>query len=217
MSEKLYQYESQDILVTYDKGRCIHAAECVRGLPQVFDVKKRPWIQPDQGEADQVAAVVMRCPTGALHFQRQDSGRAESIPNTNTVQPTANGPLYLRGDIEIYDSDGNLLLQDTRVALCRCGASSHKPFCDGSHSQIAFTNAGQLGENKLGQKESPIGKLKITLAKNGPLLLDGPIELYNADQQLVAEGGKAALCRCGGSQNKPFCDGSHKRNGFEAG
>jgi CDGSH-type Zn-finger protein len=152
-----------------------------------------------------------------LHFQRQDGGPVEPTPDTNTIQPTANGPLHLRGDIEIYDSDGNLLLQDTRVALCRCGASIDKPFCDGSHNQVAFTEAGQIRENRLSPKETLHGKLTITLTKNGPLLLDGPIELYNADQQLVAEGGKAALCRCGSSQNKPFCDGSHNRIGVEAG
>ncbi|HMQ55870.1 MAG TPA: CDGSH iron-sulfur domain-containing protein [Anaerolineae bacterium] len=216
MNRKVYQYKSDNIVVTYDKGRCIHAAECVRGLPQVFDVKKRPWIQPDQAVADQVAAVVMRCPTGALHFQRQDGSAGEPAPETNTIKPAANGPLYLRGDIEIYDSAGNLLLQDTRVALCRCGASRDKPFCDGSHSQAGFIDEGQLGENKLGPKEMLQGKLKVVLAENGPLLLDGPIELYTAGQQLGAEGGKGALCRCGGSQNKPYCDGSHHHIGFEA-
>ena len=77
MTDKVKTYWSDDIVVAYDAGRCIHAAECVRGLPGVFDTGKQPWIQPANAAADAVAEVVMRCPTGALHFERKDGGAAE--------------------------------------------------------------------------------------------------------------------------------------------
>ena len=58
-------YNAPKVTVYYDRERCLHFAECVRGLPQVFDVKKRPWIQPDNASAEEVAEVVRRCPSGA--------------------------------------------------------------------------------------------------------------------------------------------------------
>lgn len=72
-------YEGRSITVTFEAGRCRHAAECVRGLPEVFDTGRRPWIQPDGADADRVAAVVRRCPSGALRYERTD-GAEEARP-----------------------------------------------------------------------------------------------------------------------------------------
>lgn len=130
-------YTAKDIHVSYDIRRCIHAAECVRGLPEVFDTEKRPWIQAENAPADEVADIVMRCPTGALRFERQDDGSAEPVPGRTTIHPVKNGPLYLHGDLTITTSEGEVL-KDTRMALCRCGASNNKPFCDDSHYRIGF-------------------------------------------------------------------------------
>ena len=63
-------YRGSGITVTFDRGRCRHFAECVRGLPEVFDVSARPWITPDNADADAVAEVVTRCPSGALQYTR---------------------------------------------------------------------------------------------------------------------------------------------------
>lgn len=67
-------YEGRSITVTFEAGRCRHAAECVRGLPEVFDTGRRPWIQPDNAAADRLAEVVTRCPSGALQYRRADGG-----------------------------------------------------------------------------------------------------------------------------------------------
>ena len=211
------EYWSDEIVVTYDPARCIHVAECRRGLPQVFDTSRRPWIQPAHASADEIAEVVMRCPTGALHFERKDGGPAEPIPETNTVQVRANGPLYVRGDVEVTLADGTLL-KDTRVALCRCGASSHKPFCDNSHRESGYVASGDLGENKARTVELPDGmaQLKITPGSNGPLRVVGNFELLSADGSVIYRGNRVSLCRCGGSANKPFCDGTHSQKSFEA-
>lgn len=72
-------YEGEQIEVTYDTARCLHAAECVRGLPAVFDTTKRPWVNPDAVDGDQLAAVIRRCPTGALHYTLR-SGEPERPP-----------------------------------------------------------------------------------------------------------------------------------------
>lgn len=131
-------YTAPDLTVYYDKARCIHFAACIRGLPQVFDPAARPWIQADAAPAEQVAEVVRRCPTGALHY-RLRSGPAEPAEPTS-LEVRENGPLFMRGDLMIAAPQGSV--RETRTALCRCGASHNKPYCDGSHRQTGFEAAG---------------------------------------------------------------------------
>src|SRR6056297_3317510 len=88
MDEDVHQYDGEDITVRYDVERCIHARECVHGLPAVFDPEKTPWIEPDQAEPDDLADVITRCPTGALHFERTDGGPAEETPEENVITVT---------------------------------------------------------------------------------------------------------------------------------
>jgi uncharacterized Fe-S cluster protein YjdI len=131
-------YRAEGIVVYFDPRLCIHAQECVRGLPAVFDRTHKPWIAPDRAAPDQIAAVVTRCPTGALHFERTDGGPAEAEPQENVVTLAPNGPLYVRGSIVVTDAEGVEVRRDTRVALCRCGHSKQKPFCDNSHLEAGF-------------------------------------------------------------------------------
>ena len=202
-------YRSEDIDVTFDLGRCIHSAECIRSLPEVFDVEKRPWIQPDNSGPDTVAEVVTRCPTGALQFDRKDGGDEEPIPRENIVTVAKDGPLYVRGDIEIQEHDGTTFLEDTRVALCRCGESQNKPFCDNSHKNSGFRDDGSLDGKPYTESSASGGKLEIKLTPNGPLFAKGEFEIRDADDEPAYHENKAALCRCGYSGGKPFCDGSH--------
>ena len=68
MSDKVQVYRTYAITVTFDPGVCIHSAECLRSDPQVFDVRRRRWIRPELSPPEQVAAVVRRCPSGALQY-----------------------------------------------------------------------------------------------------------------------------------------------------
>lgn len=212
------RYHSDAIDVTYDVRRCIHAAECVRGLPAVFNTQQRPWIQPAAADADAIAAVVQRCPTGALHFARHDGGAAEQPDIRNTIDPQRDGPYYVRGSVTIQQPDGTTLTQETRAALCRCGASQNKPFCDNSHRASGFQASSFRGDGELPVNAQPADADALTIipSTNGPLLLRGAFELVDADGVVHYRGRRAALCRCGGSANKPFCDGSHARNGFQS-
>ena len=136
--DNLRHYANEAIDITYDARRCIHAAECVRGLPEVFDTERRPWILPSGASADAIAAVIERCPSGALHYTRRDGGAPESPPEQTTIRPVAGGPLYVHGLIQLRLADGSLLVEDSRVALCRCGQSENKPYCDNSHIGAGF-------------------------------------------------------------------------------
>jgi CDGSH-type Zn-finger protein/uncharacterized Fe-S cluster protein YjdI len=217
VSDKKLVYRAQAIEVSYDVGRCIHAAECVRSLPQVFDPKAKPWINPEAADADAVATAIHRCPTGALHYERRDQGEAESPDPENLVSLAVNGPLYLRGRVHVLEAAGKLLLEDTRVALCRCGASKSKPFCDNSHQKSGFEHDGTVADPDQVSNELPGGDvLQVTCTNNGPFGLRGPFRLVDGFAETVCSGDGAYLCRCGHSANKPFCDGSHKRVGFQS-
>ncbi len=130
-------YTATGITVSFDPALCIHAARCVRGLPTVFDAQARPWIRPGEAPPDAVAEVVRRCPTGAL-FYELDAGPAEEPDAVVTVTPAKDGPLFVRGRIDLTDPKANAVAVGPRFALCRCGGSGNKPFCDGTHRKIGF-------------------------------------------------------------------------------
>jgi uncharacterized Fe-S cluster protein YjdI len=132
-------YRNDVIEVYWEPRFCIHTRKCVRELGQVFDPSARPWIDVDAADPDTIAQTILDCPTGALHFRRLDGGAEEEASDETSVEPRPHGPLYVRGRLRIVDADGNLIREDTRLALCRCGASENKPFCDGSHRRIGFT------------------------------------------------------------------------------
>lgn len=210
----LKTYTSETIDVSFDTARCIHAAECVRGLPDVFDTAKRPWIQPDGAAADAIAAVVERCPSGALHYTRKDGGANEQPAIRNTITVSENGPHHVRGNVTLRTADGEIRLNDTRLTLCRCGQSKNKPFCDNSHRGADFVDTGAVKARQVEGFEAG-GPLTISINLDGPLQVEGAVEVISADGATRFQTEKSWLCRCGGSANKPFCDSTHKRIGFQ--
>ncbi|MFD7866908.1 (4Fe-4S)-binding protein [Streptomyces sp. NPDC059783] len=123
-------YDGDGITVEYDVRRCLHAAECVRGLPAVFDTGRKPWIQPGGTPADDIAEVIHRCPSGALQYHRDDGGPAEEPDTPTRVSLHDDGVLHLRGDLEVETPDGPRA--ETRVMLCGCGRTRNTPYCDHS-------------------------------------------------------------------------------------
>ncbi|WP_164493918.1 (4Fe-4S)-binding protein [Streptomyces sp. ADI98-10] len=123
-------YDGEGIVVAFEPHRCLHAAECVTGLPTVFDAGRRPWVQPDDASADEVADVIHRCPSGALQYHRTD-GMPDEVPDVPThVSLHADGVLHARGDLEVATPHGPR--RETRVMLCGCGATGNTPYCDHS-------------------------------------------------------------------------------------
>lgn len=153
-------YANNAIEVLWEPKLCIHVRNCVRGLARVFDAERRPWVDVDAADAEAIAATVLTCPTGALHFRRLDGGAQEEPLPEIAIEPRPNGPLFVRGRVQIVDEEGLLIRQDTRVALCRCGASANKPFCDSSHRQVGFRTAPTTAESDEGESETepPIGE-----------------------------------------------------------
>jgi len=213
--KKLATYEGEEADVQWDGRLCIHIGECGRANNNLFVGGRQPWCQPDRVSVEEVADVVARCPSGALTYTRKDGGPEEVAETENVVSVMYNGPLYLRGELEVDGAADDMTGVRFRAALCRCGQSKSKPFCDNSHEAAGFRDYGAVGESGQGF-EAPGGPLKVGRAPNGPLLLNGNFSIVAASGRTAWKGSKAALCRCGQSKNKPFCDGAHKDAGFKA-
>ena len=214
-SKKIFDFEGEKIDAVWDGRLCIHVGECTRAKGELFESGRDPWGQPDLGEADYVAEVARRCPTGALTYRRKDGGEEEGAPKSNTVVISNNGPLYVDGELKVDGAADDMPGVHYRAALCRCGDSNNKPFCDNTHEHAEFRDRGAVGDTGPGF-ESAGGSLEIKRAPNGPLLLSGNFTIVTGAGRESWRGSKAALCRCGQSKNKPFCDGAHVEAGFEA-
>jgi CDGSH-type Zn-finger protein/uncharacterized Fe-S cluster protein YjdI len=207
-------YPGGQTQVHWDGKLCIHYGECGRASGDLFIGGRQPWCQPDLSDDADIQDIVLRCPTGALTATFANGSAVEPDNEDNQTSVTQNGPLYVSGKLDI---DG--VTQQTsglryRAALCRCGASNNKPFCDNSHIEAGFNDSGAVGEAGSGLSTDS-GDLKIRTVPNGPLLLNGGLTIYASSGRKAWQGEKAALCRCGESQNKPFCDGSHKAANFK--
>jgi len=66
--KRLQTYTAPGITVTFDPNVCIHSAVCLNSLPAVFDVSRRQWVKADAASAEEVAAAVRKCPSGALQY-----------------------------------------------------------------------------------------------------------------------------------------------------
>jgi CDGSH-type Zn-finger protein/uncharacterized Fe-S cluster protein YjdI len=211
MVQEVQEYRGDQVVVRFDGAKCIHSRNCVLGNPQVFVPNAEgPWIRPDNAASEEVAAIVRSCPSGALTYERRDGGN-EAAPPVNTLRVWENGPLAVHADLAIEGQDHRL-----RATLCRCGASQAKPFCDGSHKAAAFVATGEPATQESPALAVRDGPLSVRPLVNGPLMLKGALEIVSGTGRTVTRATEAFLCRCGGSGNKPFCDGTHKRIGFTA-
>jgi uncharacterized Fe-S cluster protein YjdI len=131
------EYATGEIVVEWDSRLCYHSHNCVRALPQVFDPDRRPWVMVDAATADEVEAAVARCPSGALRARRVG---AEPLKREQPLElhASAKGPLLVSGGVRVVGADGTVLYEGEKAALCRCGGSANKPFCDGTHKTIDF-------------------------------------------------------------------------------
>jgi len=139
-------------------------------------------------------------------------GEHLSQSNILTVRP--DGPLQFEGDLTVQDADGNVLLQGNEAWLCRCGRSQDKPYCDGTHKQCGFTDPAVFEDARSEPLQSDSGHLTLIVKQNAMLLVKGPLTLVSQDGRSGSTRNRTALCRCGESKNKPFCDASHNACGF---
>jgi len=207
------EVEGEKLTLIYEGKRCIHSRHCVTWGPKVFLANvEGPWIHPDAMDVERVAELAHVCPSGAIRYRRKDGQADEVAPPVNLAAVREAGPYAFRGDLRINGEPAGF-----RATLCRCGASKNKPFCDSSHHEVHFDASGEPATGDQTQM-LPVrdGPLQIDPQINGPLQIRGNLEITAGTGRMVARVTTARLCRCGASNNKPFCDGSHTRIGFQA-
>ncbi|MEL7547006.1 MAG: (4Fe-4S)-binding protein, partial [Pseudomonadota bacterium] len=178
MSKKtIFEYQGEAQKVTWDRRLCIHVGECGRAKGELFVAGRKPWCDPDSADDENVADVVRRCPTGALAIKTPSGVAITEPPETaNVISVSNDGPLYVSGDLSIDGAADDMQSVLRRAALCRCGASNNKPFCDNSHRALGFQDAGAIGETGLSDIESG-GALQIRRIPDGPIEVSGNFTL----------------------------------------
>ena len=198
------------IEIQFETKRCIHARFCVTGAPSVFLANVQgPWIHPDTMPVERLVEVAHACPSGAIRYRRLDGHADETAPPVNLLATREAGPYAVRAEIYLDGKPAGY-----RATLCRCGASKNKPYCDGSHHAVEFSATGEPPSGTTDMLATRNGRLSINPLHNGPLSVEGNLEITSGTGRVVSRLTAARLCRCGGSQNKPFCDGTHARIGF---
>ena len=133
------EYRNEEITITWQPDVCIHSEKCFHGLPKVFNPKNRPWVNLDDAENKVIMDQVNTCPSGALSGRyNHEENQNDSSNGTPTIEVTPNGPILVKGSLQLKYKDKNELKEAKITAFCRCGASGNKPFCDGSHSKVGF-------------------------------------------------------------------------------
>jgi uncharacterized Fe-S cluster protein YjdI len=132
-------YTNGEVTVFWEPDLCNHAAICFRSLPNVFKPGHRPWIDLKGASNEEIIKTVKRCPTKALYYELNDKPMESKKEEPKTIITILqDGPYLIDGSFKVIDNDGNEVICDDGIALCRCGASKKKPFCDGEHTDINF-------------------------------------------------------------------------------
>jgi len=203
----------REMIVHFDGERCVHTRHCVLDRPDVFVPNVAgQWIHPDRATPGELLELAHNCPSGAIRCTGADGAVHEAAPLVNTVRVRENGPLAFRAPLAIDGQEVGF-----RATLCRCGASTHKPYCDGSHSAAGFTASGEPAVTESAPLAQRNGALTVEPIRDGPLHVSGSLEVIGGTGKTVNRVTECWLCRCGQSSKKPYCDGTHKRIGFRSG
>jgi len=213
VTDGIERVRGKQVLLQFEGKKCIHSRTCVLARPDVFVPNVQgEWIHPDAATPEEIVALAQACPSGAIRYERLDGGPEEPAPLVNLARVRENGPIALHAPLEIGGAPAGM-----RATLCRCGASQNKPYCDGSHTAAGFVATGEPATTASEPLERRAGTLKVTPLPDGPLLVEGNLEVVSGTGRTTNRTTKTALCRCGASKNKPYCDGTHRAIGFKSG
>ena len=139
--------------------------------------------------------------------QRGNKRVPKRLDVANELLVISGGPLKMTGNITLINEDGSVTHANS-LSLCRCGASKNRPFCDDQHLEIEFFDSGAVTQLSDWMPVTRPQTITVTCVKNGPLKFRGYLRIFNKKgQECITMSG--ALCRCGKSSKKPFCDNKH--------
>lgn len=135
VKDQVKDYVGKDITIHDNRGVCSHDGSCIRFLPQVFQKNERPWINPDGASVGEIIEVIEKCPSGALSFTLNKKRYQEWGQEEQEIIFEKDGPIIVKGGIELKDYNNCTPECKEHYTLCRCGNSKNMPFCDGSHRE----------------------------------------------------------------------------------
>ena len=142
MTEITKKYSNEDITIVWKPSVCIHSTLCwkgEKGLRTVFNPAEKPWIKPEGATTNEIIERVNNCPSGAISFYyNNEANKTTDTKAESIVEAMQNGPLLVYGNITVKHSNGETVQKNKVTAFCRCGASSNKPYCDGTHTKNGF-------------------------------------------------------------------------------
>jgi CDGSH-type Zn-finger protein len=133
LEERVEIHDGPGLRVMKDGELCQHAGFCTNKVRTWFDMVPDT---DDQQVRVQLLGMIEHCPSGALSYELEGEPIEPDLPVA--ISPTTDGPLFVSGGIDIERTSGELMETRNRVTLCRCGQSSNKPLCDGTHFDIEF-------------------------------------------------------------------------------
>jgi len=136
-AKKTKEYSNKELTIVWEPEICSHSEVCINCLPEVYNPYGKPWITIENATTEQLKDQIGKCPSGALSYYMKAETSTTTKTNTE-INIMPNGPMVVSGNIRVLGSDGNSETKTNKTAFCRCGASSNKPYCDGSHAKIGF-------------------------------------------------------------------------------
>jgi len=137
--DRLDTYRGKKITIHDNRSLCAHAGYCTDGLASVFHLREKPFVDPDGASAEEIIEVVKQCPSGALSYSIENASETLEISEAS-IFIAPNGPYVVKGRVDLLETTRGKGASETSITLCRCGASKNKPYCDGSHWDVKFTD-----------------------------------------------------------------------------
>ena len=136
--EIIKKYSNEELTVLWKPRTCIHAGECIKALPQVYNPAEKPWLKIENATTEELKAQIRKCPSGALSYYMKNEERKEIEAIETKIEVLQNGPLLVFGTLKVTNIDGSSEVKKKTTAFCRCGSSNNKPYCDGTHTKVGF-------------------------------------------------------------------------------
>ncbi|MGC9331320.1 MAG: thiamine pyrophosphate-binding protein [Bacteroidales bacterium] len=182
--DKKETYKGSRITIHDNRGICSHAGFCTDNLPGVFRMGTEPWIDPEGADIEEIKRIIKMCPSGALSYS-ENKQETNVFFSDEEIHISKNGPYYVRGGIEIENTDLGDDASTEHYTLCRCGHSGNKPRCDGAHWYAAFKDDEAITISASAKNSQPKAPEWVKVAETDELKSGQTKKLNLHNQQIL--------------------------------